>query len=91
MNAALLGLLGVIADAILTGGVQAAIAWFDRRRSARTSARLLYMELHTAGEAIEELYNRRSWELMVIDWRVFVAMWEKHREALASVLKPQAF
>src|SRR4029077_13056923 len=54
MSTALVGLFGVIAGAVVTGGVQSASAWFDRRLLARSSARLLYMQLHEAQQAIDD-------------------------------------
>jgi hypothetical protein len=91
MSTALVGLIGVIAGAVVTGGVQSASAWFDRRRSARSSARLLYMQLHEAEGVLRELAERRSWEQMITDWASFGMAWERHSEALARVLSTEDF
>jgi hypothetical protein len=91
MSTALVGLFGVIAGAVVTGGVQSASAWFDRRLSARSSARLLYMHLHEAQQAIDDLRERQSWEEMITDWTSFGAAWERHCEALARVLRTKDF
>jgi hypothetical protein len=91
MSTALVGLFGVIAGAVVTGGVQSASAWFDRRLLARSSARLLYMQLHEAQQAIDDLHERRSWEEMITDWTSFGAAWECHCEALARVLRTKDF
>jgi hypothetical protein len=91
MDTALIGLVGVIAGAILTGGIQVAVGWFDRRLAARSSARLLYTELHAADEIIGALLETPIWSRMIFDWRQPGAMWEKHREALARVLATDDF
>lgn len=91
MTAALIGLIGVVAGAIVTGGVQSAGAWFDRRLSARSSARLLYMQLYGAEYALLELAQRRSWKQMITDWTSFGLAWEQHNEALARVLATEHF
>lgn len=91
MDTALIGLVGVIAGAILTGGIQATVGWFDRRLSARSSARLLFMEMHIANDAIGELLKNPNWSRMIIDWHEPGMMWEKHREALARVLGTDDF
>jgi hypothetical protein len=91
VSTALIGLIGVVAGAMVTGGVQGAGAWFDRRLSARSSARLLYMQLRGAEYALVELAQRRSWEQMITDWTSFGVAWERHSEALARVLATEHF
>lgn len=67
------------------------VGWFDRRLSARSSARLLFIELHIVDEAIGELLKNPNWSRMITDWHKPGAMWEKHREALARVLGTDDF
>jgi len=81
----------VILGALVSGGVQAALARFDRRLDARSSARLLYMRLHEAHLAIEELRPRRDWDKMITDWGSFGVAWDKHSESLARALKTKDF
>jgi hypothetical protein len=88
---ALAGLVGVIAGSIVTGGVQAVLARFDRRLASRSAARLLYVELHVAKELINELRNTPNWERLIVDWHEFGVVWAQHREALARVLTATDF
>jgi hypothetical protein len=91
MDTAIAGLIGVGVGAIATGGIQAAAAWFDRRLTARSSARLVYMQLHDAQAAIEDLRERRSWENMITDWERYSNEWAKHSVPLARALKTNKF
>jgi hypothetical protein len=91
MSTALVGLLGVIAGAMVTGGVQASLGWFDRRRSARSSARLLYMELNVAGEGVEFLREAKSWSQIIIDFRDIDRTWRAHRGRLAHIVGTDEF
>jgi hypothetical protein len=91
MSTALVGLIGVIAGALVSGGVQSAVSRVDRARDARSAARLLYMQLHEAQQAIEDLQDRQNWFEMITDWTSFGAAWERHCEALARVLRTVDF
>jgi hypothetical protein len=91
MDTAIAGLVGVGVGAVATGGIQAAAAWFDRRLTARSSARLVYMQLHDAQAAIEDLRERRSWENMITDWERYGNEWAKHSVPLARTLKTNKF
>ncbi len=91
MDAALTGLVGVTAGALLSGSVQSVAGWRERKRNARSSARLLYMELHNSAEMIEVLKTARAWERAMIDWHEPGATWKEHREALAGVLGTDEF
>jgi hypothetical protein len=88
---ALIGVAGLLVGAIASGVVQAILAALDRRRRARSAARLLYMRLHEAAQAIEELRVRRDWHKMITDWDSFGAAWDKYSEALAHTLKTKDF
>jgi hypothetical protein len=91
MSTAVAALIGVIAGAIVTGGIQSTVAWFDRGLAARSAARLLYMQLYEAQFAIEDLQERRSWEAMITDWTSFGKGWDRHCEDLARVLGTKDF
>jgi hypothetical protein len=87
MDAAIAGLIGLGVGALVTGGVQAVSGSFDRRRAARSSARLVYLQLHDAQAAVEDLRARMSWEAMITDWQAYGVAWEKHATPISLVLK----
>jgi hypothetical protein len=91
MDTAIIGFLGVIAGAVVTGGVQAVTAHLDRRRGSRSAARLLYVTLHVGRSAIEDLKATHSWGPTVTDWDAFGVSWDQHSEALARVLGTKDF
>lgn len=91
MSTALIGFLGVIVGALVSGGVQSVVGRVDRARDARSAARLLYMQLHEAQQAIEDLAVRRDWSEMITDWTSFGTAWDRHAEALAGVLGTREF
>jgi hypothetical protein len=91
MSTALAGLLGVIAGAMVTGGVQASLSWLERRREARSSARLLYMELNVAGEGVEFLHEAENWSRISVDFRDIDRTWRAHRERLAHIVGTDDF
>jgi hypothetical protein len=90
MSTAVIGFLGVIAGAIVTGGIQLVVAWLDRRRASRTAARLLYMQLWWAHNAIDGLLTDNAWNPH-IDWHRFTSAWAEHRADLARMLKTKNF
>src|SRR5271155_1030987 len=85
MSTAVVGFLGIIAGGILSGTVQATIAWRDRRRSGRIAARLLSMHLWWAKEALSAVMESRVWNPR-IDWDRFGTIWEQQNETLAGVM-----
>src|SRR5271165_2433431 len=82
---------GVIVGAVASGGVQAYLSRSDRRREGRNSALALYMKLHEAETAIEELRPRRDWSNMITDWSSFAPVWAEYRGGLAQVLRTPDF
>jgi hypothetical protein len=86
MSTAIAGLIGVAVGGLLTGGIQAIGAWFDRRLAARTCARLIYMQLQDAQQAVEDLRQRRAWEAMNTDWRAYGVAWDQHSMSIARAL-----
>lgn len=91
LSTAVIGLLGVLAGAAVTGGVQSATAYFDRRRAARSSARMLTMHLHQARAALKGIKEARDWDGARLDWNVFSALWEQHSVSLATALGTAEF
>jgi hypothetical protein len=81
-----IALSGIVVGAVASGGIQAAFARSTRQREGRTAARLLYQQLHSAHWAIEDLRERRDWSLMITDWTVYGAAWERHGLALMQFL-----
>ena len=77
---------GAVLGAVASGSVQASLARGDRRRAGRTAARLLYLQLHGAHWAIEDLRERRDWNKMIIQWDEYGLAWERHGDALVQVL-----
>jgi hypothetical protein len=91
LSVAVIGLLGVLAGAVVTGGVQAATARSDRRRVARCSARILTMHFHEARAVLKAIRAARSWEAVRFDWDGFSALWEEHSVSLATALGTSEF
>ncbi len=87
LTIAVIGLAGIVLGAVGTGAVQSFLARSDRRREGRNAALALYLKLHEAETAIEELRPRRDWDNMVTDWTSFGPIWAEHRGALAHVLR----
>jgi hypothetical protein len=83
---AMIGVGGVVLGAFGSGAVQAYLAWSERERDARSAARILYMQLHTAEGAIEDLLRLQDWDRMVTDWHDFGRTWDKHSEGLARTI-----
>jgi hypothetical protein len=90
MSTALAGFLGIIVGALLTGGIQTATSWLDRRRAGRVAARLLYMHLWWSRDALAAAYINQVWNLDV-DWDSFSATWREQRRPLAAVLNTASF
>lgn len=81
------GLIGLVVGAVASGGVQAALSWFDRDRDARSAARLLYMKLDSADVALKALEDHNAWIPAALDFRQYTVAWEKRSDALSRVLK----
>jgi hypothetical protein len=88
VSTAIAAVLGVIAGALATGGIQATIARFDRKRAARASAALLGAQLRWAGLAIRAEHA----DLILspfVNWERIEEAWEKHCASLALVLSAE--
>lgn len=85
------GLIGLVVGAVASGSVQSYLARADRRRDARSGARLLYMELHGAKSAVSDLRPRRDWSQMITDWNAYGASWDRHNEKLANAINTTRF
>jgi hypothetical protein len=89
VDTAVAGLIGVVAGAVLTGGIQAIGAISARRLNARTSARLLCVSLHEAAVAMHTVLKHQWWGPSLDDWDRFLAPWRDHRDPLMRVLSPE--
>jgi hypothetical protein len=85
------GLIGLVVGAVASGSVQSYLSRSDRRREGRNAARVLYMQLHEAESAIEELRPRRDWDNMITEWAAFGTTWSQYRESVAHVLNTPRF
>ncbi len=90
-DTALIAVGGVVFGAVASGGVQSYVAGADRRRGARAAARLLYMNLHAAHNAVGDLREVRDWRTLITDWKVFGVVWDRHSENLAQALDTTSF
>jgi len=89
---AFVGLGGVIAGALTTGGVQMLVAAADRRRSARASARLMLLtytdvlrEMHAIGNTTDVAKITR------VNWGECVETWKSMRGQIALTMSAVAF
>jgi hypothetical protein len=85
------GLIGLVVGAVASGSVQSYLSRSDRRREGRNAARVLYIQLHEAESAIEELRPRRDWDNMITEWAAFGTTWSQYRESVAHVLNTPRF
>jgi hypothetical protein len=77
-------LAGAAAGVILTGGVQATQAWLDRKRRARTAARLI------AGDLVLQPTKSRhssSTEGGEAGLGLYLTAWSRHSEDFATAVK----
>jgi hypothetical protein len=88
---AVIGVGGVLVGAVGSGAVQATVARFDRRRSGRDAARVLYLQLHEGESAIHELRPRRDWGELITDWENFGVAWSQYRDQVTHVLNTPEF
>lgn len=91
MGVALIGFLGVIIGALVTGGIQTVQAWSQRRGESSAAARLLVFVLFEASSQINAAINTKAWSLVDEDWERYSKAWADNRGALARVLSGQDF
>lgn len=61
MNQALVGVIGVAAGALATGGVQALMGWRERRTDAIASSRILWAEFRAVVLHLQEMLKEQQW------------------------------
>jgi len=92
MDAALIGLVGVIAGSLVTGGVQAWLGVQHRKTQARASARILFSDLWLVETGINEEIEHGSWDAVVgAHLKGALDRWSEHNDRLASALNAHDF
>lgn len=89
MTPALIGFFGVIAGALVTGGVQGYQVRSERRLRGRAAARMLHATVTNAQLSVEILTDGVSGEHERMDRHL--ADWHEHRNALVAVMPPSEF
>lgn len=82
MSDAVVGLVGVVVGAVVTGGITAVGSWRARRRAARAALRLIHGDLMQGLLLMEEATDSGQWWLPPAE--LPTTRWERHREALAG-------
>jgi hypothetical protein len=91
MDTALIGFVGVIAGALVTGGVQGVLAWNGRLLEARASAKLIYGTLFEMAACLTGIEEADALPEGAIRWLPNISAWEQSRSALARVVGPEDF
>lgn len=92
-NEAVFGFIGVIAGAVLTGGIRVFVEWRDRRNESRTAARVMYSELEQANAMFEGAIDGQPPDLLR-DTRYLEnasETWIEKREAIGRASSLQSF
>jgi hypothetical protein len=79
-------LLAAVFGAASSGSVQAGLAYADRGRSGRSACRLVFVQLHGAQSAVNDLRELRDWDQMITDWEAYGHAWDKYSDAIVQVL-----
>jgi hypothetical protein len=82
VSSALVGVIGVAAGALATGGIQAFLSWRSARADAVASARLMWAEFRSAGMAIRIMLERDAWMSSAIFTPTFKA-WETEKRPIS--------
>lgn len=90
MDTAIVGLIGVIAGAIVTGGFQALRAASARSLNSRTAARLMISPLMDARSSLVAVLKLQDWGREGYDWERLLAPWREHRDPLVRALPTDA-
>lgn len=86
MDSVIVGLIGVAAGALATGGAQFLIAWLDRRRDARTAARLLSAALIRAAKEMAAAEKEGHFIADPAELRDALDEWRAHRSAFGTAV-----
>jgi hypothetical protein len=84
MSAAGLVILGALAGAAASGGIQASVAWFDRKRRRRVAARLIYGDIVFAEAAFRLIGEQGIWSPR-LDFGSAFETWREVRADFAAV------
>ena len=82
------GLGGLLAGAILTGAVDVAIGWHQRRLAKRAASRAIFSDLYWARTCIEEALEKETWDEIPPS---VSADWVRYRDALSNGMRGTEF
>ncbi len=91
VSEAVIGLIGVIAGALTTGGVQGLVARRDRTRHARVAACLVFGDLQIARATVASQLERRLPMPEEPKLERLLAAWATNRASFAAGVKPEDF
>jgi hypothetical protein len=92
MDSALIGVVGVIAGSLATGGVQLLLAWRTRHTDAIASARVVYSALADVTASVEGARLAGKWGVGGPQlFQEHAATWQTHRTALARTISAMDF
>lgn len=87
-DGAIYGVAGVIAGAILTGGIDALSQWRERKHKKRAAARVVYSDLHWARDILESALVEDGWGDIP---RFEFDDWLRYRDALSDSMPASSF
>jgi hypothetical protein len=90
MSDVTVGLIGVAAGALATGGVRGFGRWLDLRHRRRTAARLLFGDLHEARVILTEAVRDGAWKGRR-DFAYAMATWSEYRLDVAGATSVRHF
>jgi hypothetical protein len=86
MDVALIGILGVVAGSLTTGGVQAWIARRQRLVDARAAARVVWGALSDAVNILNQSQSEKYWTTGIDRLDDMIAVWSEQRITLGRVV-----
>jgi hypothetical protein len=90
LSSALIGVIGVAAGALATGGVQAYLNARERRINAVASARLLWVELRWTCITLQETLKHGAWPLEQLIAPT-LQLWEMEKKAMSRATNNREF
>ena len=96
MDPATTALIGVIAGALLTGGLSLAQTQLELRLASRTAARLLSLALNDVDTDLTIIHDKQRLPVRLeafdsYDWTRALALWDARQEDLARVISNYEF
>lgn len=90
MSTALIGIIGVAAGALATGGVQAYLGWRERRVDAIASVRLMWYELRHSVLRLQEMLGQDEW-VEPLNLERPLAVWDEEKRAISRASSNREF